>query len=98
VIGDLSALDGAPRSASALAAGEVEATVARGSVLIGAPSDASAAMELLRVLATRLRDADRTRLEFASLDTLGAGRTGAEGPVRMVCSGPGDAALPHPVA
>jgi CRP/FNR family transcriptional regulator, cyclic AMP receptor protein len=71
VIGDLSALDGAPRSATALAAGEVEATVAPGSVLIRALSDAAAAMELLRVLAARLRDADRKRLEFASLDTLG---------------------------
>lgn len=71
VIGDLSALDGAPRSATALAAGEVEATVARSSVLIHALSDAAAAMELLRVLAIRLRDADRKRLEFAALDTLG---------------------------
>jgi len=71
VIGDLSALDGAPRSGTALAAGEVEATVAPGSVLIRALNDAAAAMELLRVLATRLRDADRKRLEFASLDTLG---------------------------
>lgn len=71
VIGDLSALDGAPRSATALAAGEVEATVAAGSVLIRALGDAVAAMELLRVLASRLRDADRKRLEFAALDTLG---------------------------
>lgn len=71
VIGDLSALDGAPRSATALAAGEVDATVAPSSALIRALSDAAAAMELLRVLATRLRDADRKRLEFAALDTLG---------------------------
>jgi len=71
VIGDLSALDGAPRSATALAAGAVEATVAPGSVLLDALGDASAAMELLRVLAARLRDADRKRLEFAALDTLG---------------------------
>ena len=71
VIGDLSALDGAPRSATALAAGEVEATVAPSSALIRALSDTAAAMELLRVLASRLRDADRKRLEFAALDTLG---------------------------
>jgi CRP-like cAMP-binding protein len=71
IIGDLSALDGEPRSATAIAAGEVEATVASGSVLIRALSDASAAVELLRVLAIRLRDADRKRLEFAALDTLG---------------------------
>ena len=71
VIGDLSALDGAPRSASALAASPVQATVAPGSALLDALGDAAAAMELLRVLASRLRDADRKRLEFAALDTLG---------------------------
>lgn len=71
VIGDLSALDGAPRSATALAAGDVEATVAPGSTLTRALTDAASAMELLRVLASRLRDAARKRLEFASLDTLG---------------------------
>jgi len=71
VIGDLSALDGAPRSATALAAGEVEATVVPGSALIRAVSDPGTAMDLLRVLAIRLRDADRKRLEFAALGTLG---------------------------
>ena len=71
VVGDLSALDGAPRSGTALAAGDVEATVAPSSTLIRALSDPVAAMELLRVLAARLRDADRKRLEFAALNTLG---------------------------
>src|SRR6202020_204889 len=71
VIGDLSALDGAPRSASALAVGDVEATVAPGTALTRALADPSMAMELLRILASRLRDADRKRLEFAALDTLG---------------------------
>jgi CRP/FNR family cyclic AMP-dependent transcriptional regulator len=71
VIGDLSALDGAPRSATALAVGEVESTVAPGSALTRALNDPTMAMELLRVLASRLRDADRKRLEFAALDTLG---------------------------
>jgi CRP/FNR family transcriptional regulator, cyclic AMP receptor protein len=71
VIGDLSALDGAPRSATAIAVGDVEATVAPGSTLTRALADATIAMELLRVLASRLRDADRKRLEFAALDTLG---------------------------
>ena len=52
VIGDLSALDGAPRSATALALGEVEATVAPGSALTRALTDAATAMELLRVLAS----------------------------------------------
>ncbi len=71
VIGDLSALDGAPRSATALALGEVEATTASGSTLLRALRDHGSALELLRVLAARLRDADRKRLEFATLDTLG---------------------------
>jgi CRP-like cAMP-binding protein len=71
LIGDLSALDGAPRSATAVAVGEVEATVVPSSALIRALSNATTAMDLLRVLAGRLRDADRKRLEFAALDTLG---------------------------
>jgi CRP/FNR family transcriptional regulator, cyclic AMP receptor protein len=71
LIGDLSALDGAPRSATALAVGDVEATVAPSSALIRTLSDPAIAMELLRVLANRLRDADRKRLEFAALETLG---------------------------
>jgi CRP-like cAMP-binding protein len=71
LIGDLSALDGAPRSATALAVGDVEATVAPSSALLRALDDPAIAMELLRVLAERLRDADRKRLEFAALETLG---------------------------
>jgi CRP/FNR family transcriptional regulator, cyclic AMP receptor protein len=71
VIGDLSALDGAPRSATALAVGDVEATVSPGSALARALADADIASDFLRILAARLRDADRKRLEFAALDTLG---------------------------
>lgn len=71
VIGELSALDDAPRSASGVAVGPVDAVVAAGSALMGALSDQTVAMDLLRVLAVRLRDADRKRLEFATLDTLG---------------------------
>jgi len=71
LIGDLSALDGAPRSATALAVGAVEATVAPSSAMTRALSDAETALDLLRVLAARLRDADLKRLEFAALDTLG---------------------------
>jgi CRP/FNR family transcriptional regulator, cyclic AMP receptor protein len=39
--------------------------------LTRALGDPAIAMELLRILAARLRDADRKRLEFAALDTLG---------------------------
>jgi CRP-like cAMP-binding protein len=71
VLGELSALDGKPRSATAVAVEEVEAIVAPGSALTRALEEAHAARELIRVLAARLRDADRKRLEFAALGTLG---------------------------
>jgi CRP-like cAMP-binding protein len=71
VIGELSALDGEPRSATALAVEEMTAIVAPASVLTRVLQDADTANELIRVLAARLRDADRKRLEFAALDTLG---------------------------
>lgn len=71
LIGELSALDGQPRSASAIALDQVDAIVAPRSMLTRALSDAATANELIRVLAVRLRDSDRKRLEFAALDTLG---------------------------
>src|SRR6202000_3101362 len=64
-------LDGEARSATALAVGDVDAIVASGTVLTQALEDPEAARELIGVLATRLRDADRKRLQFATLDTLG---------------------------
>ncbi len=71
VLGELSAFDGEPRSASAVAATEVETLVVSGSTLRQMLDDAQIARDLIRVLAARLRDADRKRLEFAALDTLG---------------------------
>ncbi len=71
VLGELSALDGEPRSASAVAATDVETLVVSGSTLSRLLDDPQIARDLLRVLAVRLRDADRKRLEFATLDTLG---------------------------
>lgn len=71
IIGELSALDGEVRSATAVAIAEVEAVVAPASALSRALDEVSAAQELIAVLANRLRDADRKRLEFATLDTLG---------------------------
>ncbi len=71
IIGEMSALDDEARSATALAVGDVDATVATGATLRTAIEDPGAAGELIRVLATRLRDADRKRLQFATLDTLG---------------------------
>ncbi len=71
IIGELSTLDGEVRSATALAVADVDAIVASGTVLTQALERPEAARELIGVLATRLRDADRKRLQFATLDTLG---------------------------
>jgi CRP-like cAMP-binding protein len=71
IVGELSAFDGEPRSATAMALDEVEAVVAPASALTHALADVAAAHELIRVLAARLREGDRKRLEFAALDTLG---------------------------
>lgn len=71
MLGELSVIDGQPRSATAIAVSEVEAIVVSGSALGRALNDVETAHELIRVLAARLRDSDRKRLEFAALDTLG---------------------------
>ncbi len=70
VLGELSSIDGAPRSASGAAMDEVE--------LLSIPSDdfhallserPGIAATLLTTLVARLRDADRKRVEFGSQDT-----------------------------
>lgn len=71
VIGELSALDGEPRSSTAVAVDDLEVVVVHAGALTRALRDPDTANELIRMLAARLRDADRKRLEFASLDTLG---------------------------
>jgi CRP/FNR family cyclic AMP-dependent transcriptional regulator len=72
LLGEMSTLDGAPRSATAVALGEVEATVIpAGELQRVLRSDPEAGLALLRIVAARLRDVDRKWLEFASLDTLG---------------------------
>ncbi len=71
VIGDMSILDGEPRSATALALDPLEAMVAPASALTAAITDPAVAQAMIRVLAERLRDADRKRVEFSALDTLG---------------------------
>jgi len=71
LVGEVSALDGGPRSASATAIDEVDVTVCAASVLLSAMANPDAAGEVIRMLAARLREADRRRLEFAALDTLG---------------------------
>lgn len=72
VVGELSTVDRAPRSAAAVTLGDVEVLVVPGRVLEQAlQADAAAALELLRIVAGRLRDADVKRVEFSSLSTVG---------------------------
>jgi CRP/FNR family transcriptional regulator, cyclic AMP receptor protein len=71
VVGEMSALDGAPRSATAIAVDDVETTVIAASSLSALiDSDAAIAGDLLRMLAQRLRDAGSDRFEFMALDAL----------------------------
>jgi CRP/FNR family transcriptional regulator, cyclic AMP receptor protein len=71
LVGELSTLDGEPRTTAALAVDDVEAVVAPADVLTTALArDPDLAHELLRLLARRLRESDRQRLELAELDTL----------------------------
>lgn len=72
LLGELSAIDQEPRSATALAAEPVEALVLTvedfQSFISTTPR---AAMVMLLGLVRRLREADRKRIEFAAFDTVG---------------------------
>ena len=72
LLGELSALDGEPRSASVEAIEPVQALAIAASdfrsFLIAHPE---VALLLLRMLSRRLRDADRKRVEYAAHDTVG---------------------------
>ena len=72
VLGDLSAIDGEPRSATGTALDTVDAQVIPAEqfreFLVAVPD---AALVLLRVVIHRMRDADRVRVEFGARDTLG---------------------------
>ena len=70
VLGELSVIDGSPRSASAVALEHVEAAIVPASDFARALDNAALAREMLVALSERLRDADRLRVEFGSLDTL----------------------------
>ena len=72
VVGEMSAFDGAPRTATAVAVGEVQAIVAPGRTIADVlERDVAAANDFARILARRLRESDRQRLEYTVLDTLG---------------------------
>ena len=71
VVGEMSAFDGAPRTATAVAVGEVQAIVAPARTIAGVlERDVAAANEFAHILARRLRESDRQRLEYTVLDTL----------------------------
>jgi len=98
LLGDLSAVDGEPRSAAVVALGPVRAHVVSAArfreLLANRPALAVAVLELL---VTRLRDADRKRVEFGAYDTggrvarrlvelarrYGERMAGPDGPVRI---------------
>ena len=71
MIGELSVFDGGLRSATAIVAEDVEAVVAPADAVLRTLQDSAAAQEVISVLARRLRYADRARIEFATLNTLG---------------------------
>lgn len=72
VLGDVSALDGRPRSATAQAMDPVRVTlVSRAAFMRFATERPTVALALMRSLARRLRTADGQLMEFASYDVTG---------------------------
>lgn len=69
LLGEVSAVDGGPRSASVAALEPVTAVVLTASAFVEyLRSHAGAATVLLQLVTSRLRDADRKRVEFAAYD------------------------------
>jgi CRP-like cAMP-binding protein len=72
LIGELSALDGLPRSATATAIEAVECRVIPAAEFREfLASDAQVALQLLVSVCARLRESDRRRIEFVALDATG---------------------------
>lgn len=72
LLGELSALDQLPRSATATAIDEVTALIVPASSFVAFLEERSAvSISIVRMLSRRLRDADRKRVEFAALDSVG---------------------------
>jgi CRP/FNR family transcriptional regulator, cyclic AMP receptor protein len=72
LVGEQSALDGQPRSASIVALDAVEALALPPSDFVSlVSSDPEAAMYVMRLLARRLREADGKRVEFTAHDVVG---------------------------
>jgi CRP/FNR family cyclic AMP-dependent transcriptional regulator len=72
LLGEQSAIDGEPRSATAIALDPVEALVVpTRDFIVFLEENPRAALQITRMLSQRLRDADRKRFEFASQDSVG---------------------------
>jgi CRP/FNR family transcriptional regulator, cyclic AMP receptor protein len=72
LIGEMSAIDGAPRSATATALEPIEVlTVSRDAFVGFLERTPGVALVLLRMIAPRLRDADRKRIEYLGQDSVG---------------------------
>lgn len=72
LVGEQSALDGAPRSATVIAVDAVEALVFTHSTFKGFLREfPDAALALLAILSGRLREADARRAEFSALPAMG---------------------------
>ena len=72
LVGEQSAIDGEPRSASIVALDKVEALALPPDDFLGfLTRTPEASLYVMRMLAERLRDADRKRVEFAAQDVVG---------------------------
>jgi len=72
LIGELSAIDGEPRSASATALESVEALVVSARDFVSFLEERPrVALLVMQLIGHRLRDADRKRVEFAAQDSIG---------------------------
>jgi CRP-like cAMP-binding protein len=72
VVGELSAIDGKPRSASVIAVDPVDALVVPAAQFkVFLERSPKAALYLLQKFVARLREADRKRVEFGATDTIG---------------------------
>jgi CRP-like cAMP-binding protein len=72
ILGDLSAIDGEPLSATVTALDNVDAQVVTADEFLSfLESHSKVGLVLLRMLSQRLREADLKRIEFGAYDTLG---------------------------
>jgi CRP-like cAMP-binding protein len=72
LVGELSALDGTPRSASMVAVERVEAAAVTAEEFVAfLATHPATSLALLRMLSLRLREADAKRIEFTAFTTLG---------------------------